>query len=54
MAPRLGIDPVWQTADPQSLPTVRNSLQMTQTPATYRKEPPALGEDTEFIRDWLG
>ncbi|MBD8021622.1 MULTISPECIES: CaiB/BaiF CoA transferase family protein [Brevibacterium] len=54
MAPRLGIDPVWQTPDPQSLPTVRNSLQMTQTPATYRKEPPALGEDTEFIRDWLG
>lgn len=53
LAPTLGIEPTWQTEDPDSLPTVRNSLTMSKTPPTYRKEPPAIGEDTDTVKEWL-
>ena len=49
----LGLDPVWHTEDPDSVATIRNSLSMSATPTTYRKEPPALGEDGDAIRAWL-
>nr|WP_272902502.1 CoA transferase [Brevibacterium daeguense] len=52
-AQELGLDPLWHTEDPESMPTVRNSLSMSGTPATYRKEPPELGEDSEAVRAWL-
>jgi crotonobetainyl-CoA:carnitine CoA-transferase CaiB-like acyl-CoA transferase len=52
-AVELGLDPVWHTEDPDSVATIRNSLSMSATPATYRKEPPALGEDGDAIRAWL-
>lgn len=49
----LGLDPVWHTDDPNSVATIRNSLSMSATPPTYRKEPPTLGEDGDAIRAWL-
>jgi crotonobetainyl-CoA:carnitine CoA-transferase CaiB-like acyl-CoA transferase len=52
-ARKVGIEPLWHTDDPDSMPTVRSSLTFSSTPASYRKEPPALGEDSEAIRAWL-
>lgn len=52
-ARELGIDPLWHTDDPDSMPTVRSSLSMSATPPSYRKEPPQLGEDSADVRAWL-
>lgn len=49
----LGLEPVWHTDDPDSVATIRNSLSMSATPPTYRKEPPALGADGDAVRAWL-
>ena len=52
-AREVGIEPLWHTDDPDSIPTVRSPLTFSETPASYRKEPPALGEDSDAIRAWL-
>ena len=33
---------------------VRNPLQLSETPATYRLGPPELGTAGDEIREWLG
>lgn len=53
LAKELGLDPLWTTGQEGDLPTIRNSLTFSQTPASYRKTPPAMNEDAEAIRAWL-
>ena len=50
LAERLGLDPVVQAG---GVPTVRNPLLMSRTPARYDLAPPGLGEHGEEIRAWL-
>ncbi|MYM19362.1 CoA transferase [Brevibacterium sp. 5221] len=52
-ADELGLDPLWTAGEEGTIPTVRNALRMSATPPTYRKEPPALGEDSQAVRAWL-
>lgn len=52
-ADEVGLRPLWHTPDPDSVATVRNSVSLSATPATYRKEPPRLGEDSAAVRAWL-
>ncbi|MFB9858737.1 CaiB/BaiF CoA transferase family protein [Paenarthrobacter aurescens] len=49
----LGLEPVWETGNPGDIPTIRNPLKFSSTPATYRKQPPRLGEDNEAVTAWL-
>jgi crotonobetainyl-CoA:carnitine CoA-transferase CaiB-like acyl-CoA transferase len=51
LASELGLDPVVLAGD---VPTVRNPLQMSETPARYDLGPPRLDEHGEAIRAWLG
>lgn len=51
LADRLGLEPV-VTLD--GVPMVRNPLQLSATPATYRLGPPELGAAGAEIRQWLG
>lgn len=51
LAARLGLDPV-VTVD--GVPMVRNPVQLSETPATYRLGPPGLGSSGAQIRRWLG
>lgn len=53
MAKDLGLEPLWTSGQEGDLPTVRNSLSFSATPASYRKTPPAMNEDSEAIRAWL-
>ena len=53
MAKDLGLEPLWTTGQAGDLPTVRNSLSFSATPASYRKTPPAMNEDADAIRAWL-
>ncbi|WP_349826935.1 CaiB/BaiF CoA transferase family protein [Brevibacterium litoralis] len=57
-AEELGLDPIWYPADAEGnqvsdFPNVRNSLRMSDSPVSYRKQPPELGEDTEAVKAWL-
>jgi crotonobetainyl-CoA:carnitine CoA-transferase CaiB-like acyl-CoA transferase len=49
----LGLEPLWETGNPGDIPTIRNPLKFSSTPATYRKQPPRLGEDNEAVAAWL-
>jgi crotonobetainyl-CoA:carnitine CoA-transferase CaiB-like acyl-CoA transferase len=51
LAEELGLDPVVSAGD---VPTVRNPLRLSETPATYRLAPPRLDEHGDEIRAWLG
>jgi crotonobetainyl-CoA:carnitine CoA-transferase CaiB-like acyl-CoA transferase len=51
LAAELGLDPVVQVGD---VPTVRNPIGLSATPARYDLAPPALGEHGDEIRAWLG
>ncbi len=51
MATALGLEPVVDTA---GVPTVRNPIRMSATPARYDLAPPALDEHGDEIRAWLG
>ena len=53
MAQRLGIQPMWESSNPEDVPTVRNPLSFEKTPPSYRKAPPALNEDAKAILQWL-
>ena len=50
-AERIGLDPV-VTID--GVPTVRNPIRMSATPARYDLPPPGLGADDDRVRAWLG
>ncbi len=51
LAERLGLEPVVLAGD---VPTVRNPLRMSVTPARYDLAPPGLDEHGADIRAWLG
>jgi crotonobetainyl-CoA:carnitine CoA-transferase CaiB-like acyl-CoA transferase len=53
LAERLGLAPVVQPADANGVPTIRNPVDYSATPPSYRLPPPALGADDEAIRAWL-
>jgi crotonobetainyl-CoA:carnitine CoA-transferase CaiB-like acyl-CoA transferase len=54
LAERLGLEPVVEPSrDGRSVPSIRNPITMSKTPASYRTPPPALGEDDQLIREWL-
>jgi crotonobetainyl-CoA:carnitine CoA-transferase CaiB-like acyl-CoA transferase len=50
LAEALGLEPIVMAGD---IPTVRNPIDMSATPASYRLAPPELGADTEEVRRWL-
>ncbi|HET9170890.1 MAG TPA: CoA transferase [Actinospica sp.] len=51
LATELGLEPVVQAGD---VPTVRNPIRFSQTPARYDLAPPGLDEHGAEIRAWLG
>src|SRR5215218_242830 len=53
-ATELGLDPVVNVGDGASaVPSVRNPIRFSETPADYRLPPPSLDEHGEEIRRWL-
>lgn len=54
MAERFGLEPVVEVgAGDRSVPTTRNPLRLSVTPATYRLPPPELDEHGAEVRAWL-
>ncbi|MGW5095377.1 CaiB/BaiF CoA transferase family protein [Streptomyces nodosus] len=54
LAERLGLDPVVRVGEGGDMvPSVRNPIAFSATPASYRLAPPRLGQHTEQIRAWL-
>jgi crotonobetainyl-CoA:carnitine CoA-transferase CaiB-like acyl-CoA transferase len=54
LAEDLGLDPVVEVGEGNAaVPTVRNPIQLSCTPASYRLPPPALDEHGADIRAWL-
>ncbi|HLI37537.1 MAG TPA: hypothetical protein VKV80_09375, partial [Streptosporangiaceae bacterium] len=51
LADDLGLEPVAMAG---GVPTIRNPLRMSATPARYDLAPPALNADGDDIRAWLG
>jgi crotonobetainyl-CoA:carnitine CoA-transferase CaiB-like acyl-CoA transferase len=51
LATDLGLEPVVMAGN---IPTVRNPIRMSVTPARYDLAPPGLNEHGEEIRSWLG
>jgi crotonobetainyl-CoA:carnitine CoA-transferase CaiB-like acyl-CoA transferase len=51
LAERLGLDPVVLAGD---VPTVRNPIHLSATPARYDLAPPELNADGDRVREWLG
>ena len=51
LATALGLDPVVPAGD---VPTVRNPIRMSETPARYDLPPPRLDEHGAEVRAWLG
>jgi crotonobetainyl-CoA:carnitine CoA-transferase CaiB-like acyl-CoA transferase len=51
LAENLGLEPVVMAGD---VPTIRNPIRMSATPARYDLAPPALDADGDEIRAWLG
>jgi formyl-CoA transferase len=49
-AEALGLEPVW---DADGVRGVRSPLRLSETPATPRRRPPALGEHDDELRAWL-
>src|SRR5215210_3244158 len=52
LAESLGLDPVVLTGE-EEIPTVRNPIRMSRTPASYRLAPPELDEHGDDVRRWL-
>lgn len=54
LAERLGLAPVVTSeSEPDGVPTVRNPIGFSATPARYRLPPPVLGGHSDEIRAWL-
>jgi crotonobetainyl-CoA:carnitine CoA-transferase CaiB-like acyl-CoA transferase len=53
-AERIGLDPVVTVGDGAAgIPSVRNPITFSETPADYRLPPPGLDEHGAEIRRWL-
>ena len=53
-AASLGLDPVVQVGQgDETVPLIKNPVSYSRTPVSYDKAPPALGADTEDVRQWL-
>lgn len=53
-AASLGLEPVVDSGRGASaVPTIRHPVTYSRTPASYPKQPPALGEDQESVLAWL-
>lgn len=53
-AASLGLDPVVQVGrGDNTVPLIKNPVSYSRTPVTYEKAPPALGADTEDVKQWL-
>jgi crotonobetainyl-CoA:carnitine CoA-transferase CaiB-like acyl-CoA transferase len=53
-AEEIGLDPVVEVGQPGSaIPSVRNPITLSETPADYRYPPPGLDEHGAEIRAWL-
>jgi crotonobetainyl-CoA:carnitine CoA-transferase CaiB-like acyl-CoA transferase len=53
-AEQIGLDPVVTVGiDPDAVPTVRNPITFSATPARYVLPPPSLDEHGEQLRAWL-
>jgi crotonobetainyl-CoA:carnitine CoA-transferase CaiB-like acyl-CoA transferase len=53
-ATEVGLDPVVTVGEGRAaVPSVRNPIRFSETPADYRLPPPALDEHGAVIRDWL-
>jgi crotonobetainyl-CoA:carnitine CoA-transferase CaiB-like acyl-CoA transferase len=50
LAERLGLEPVVLAGD---IPTIRNPIRMSATPARYDLAPPGLDADGDEVRAWL-
>jgi crotonobetainyl-CoA:carnitine CoA-transferase CaiB-like acyl-CoA transferase len=54
MAERLGLEPVVRVgAGERAVPTTRNPIRLSATPASYRLPPPELDEHGAELRKWL-
>lgn len=50
----LGLEPIVEVGTgADAVPLIRNPISFSRTPATYGKEPPALGADHAAVMDWL-
>ena len=50
----LGLDPVVQVGEgDDAVPLVKNPISYSRTGVTYRKAPPALGDDQQAVLDWI-
>jgi crotonobetainyl-CoA:carnitine CoA-transferase CaiB-like acyl-CoA transferase len=53
-ATELGLEPVVHVGEgANAIPMVRNAITFSETPATYRSAPPALGAHSDDIKSWL-
>ncbi|MGH3384981.1 MAG: CaiB/BaiF CoA transferase family protein [Nocardioidaceae bacterium] len=53
-AEELGLDPVVTVGEPgRGMPSIRNPITFSETPASYRLPPPSLDEHGAAIRKWL-
>ena len=52
LATDLGLEPVVEVGE-NAVPTVRNPIRLSRTPASYRLAPPALDEHGADVRAWL-
>nr|WP_211177818.1 CoA transferase [Pseudonocardia acidicola] len=54
LAESLGLEPVVHPGDPRTaVPGIRNPVDYSATPPSYRRSPPALGADGDDVRAWL-
>jgi crotonobetainyl-CoA:carnitine CoA-transferase CaiB-like acyl-CoA transferase len=54
LAERFGLDPVVDVGEEgRAVPTTRNPIRFSETPATYRLPPPELDEHGTELRKWL-
>jgi crotonobetainyl-CoA:carnitine CoA-transferase CaiB-like acyl-CoA transferase len=53
-AEEVGLDPVVTVGEgAAAVPSVRNPIRFSETPADYRLPPPGLDEHGEEVRRWL-
>ena len=53
-ATEVGLDPVVEVGEGEAMvPSVRHPITLSETPADYRRPPPALDEHGDEIRAWL-
>lgn len=53
-ATEIGLEPVVTAGTGHhAVPTIKHPINFSRTEATYDKAPPALGEDSEAVRQWL-